>query len=107
MVTTYLNRWSIEVFYKDAKPALGFSDYQCRREPAIAKHGYLVFCAYSLLKLSVMSAPLYEKWERQLKTLGVALRRQVRRVIEPLIMACHRFLASGKNPQQVFHLLFT
>ena len=71
------------------------------------KHWYLVFCAYSLLKLSVLSAPLYEKWERQLKTIGVALQWQVRSVIEQLIMACHRLLACGRNPQQVFNLLFT
>ena len=107
IVTTYANRWSIEVFYKDAKQTLGFSDYQCRSETAIEKHWYLVFCAYSLLKLSVLSAPLYENWERHLKTIGVALRRPVRSVIEPWILACHRFLAGGRNPQQVFNLLFT
>ena len=107
IVITYMNRWSIEVFYKDAKHALGFSDDPCRSETAIEKHWYLVFCAYSLLKLSMLSAPLYENWERQLKTIGVALRRQVRSVIEPLIMACHRFLAGGRKPPQVFNLLFT
>jgi hypothetical protein len=107
IVTIYMNRWSREVFYKDAKQALGFSDDQCRSETAIEKHWYLVFCAYSLLKLSVMSAPLYENWERQLKTIGVALRQQVRSVIEPLIVACHRLLACGRNPQQVLNLLFT
>jgi SRSO17 transposase len=45
IVITYMHRWSREVFYKDAKHALGFSDDQCRSETAIETHGYLVFCA--------------------------------------------------------------
>jgi hypothetical protein len=107
IVITYMHRWSREVFYKDAKHALGFSDDQCRSETAIETHGYLVFCASSLLKLSVLSAPLSEHWDRHLNTSGVALRRQVRSVMEPLILACHRFLAGGRTPQHVFNLLCT
>jgi hypothetical protein len=45
IVTSDMNRWSIEIFYKDAKQALGFSDDQCRSETALANQWYLVCCA--------------------------------------------------------------
>jgi hypothetical protein len=45
IIGMYVQRWPTEVFYKDAKHALGFSDDQCRSETAIETHWYLVFCA--------------------------------------------------------------
>ncbi|KAF0248777.1 MAG: hypothetical protein FD167_1822 [bacterium] len=41
IILTYCCRFQIEVFYKDAKQQLGFSDYQCRTQPAIEKHWYM------------------------------------------------------------------
>lgn len=106
IINTYCCRFQIEVFYKDAKQRLGFSDYQCRREAAIRKHWYLVFCAYSLLKLDMLEAPAYQTWQRKLKTIGVAVRRQAQWVIEELILTSHKILTREANPAELFKLLF-
>lgn len=106
ILRTYCGRFQVEVFYKDAKQQLGFSDYQCRTASAIQKHWYLVFGAYSLLKLDLLRAPLYQTWQRKLKTIGVALRRQAQSLVEQLILACHRILSQGTHPEQLFELLF-
>lgn len=106
IISSYLCRWEIEIFYKDAKQELGFSDYQCRKGPAIEKHWYMVFCAYSLLKLDLLQVPLYKGMQTQLKAIGIALRRQVRIMIEKLILACHKMLCNQANARKVFKLLF-
>ncbi len=106
ILRAYCGRFQVEVFYKDAKQHLGFSDYQCRTASAIQKHWYLVFGAYSLLKLDLLRAPLYQTWQRKLKTIGVALQRQAQSLVEQLILACHRILSQGTHPEQLFKLLF-
>jgi hypothetical protein len=106
IILTYCCRFQIEVFYKDAKQQLGFSDYQCRKEPAIEKHWYLVFCAYSLLKLDMLQAPVYQTWQRKLKTISVAVRRQAQAVIEKLILTSHKLLSIETNPKALFSFLF-
>src|SRR6266446_1139669 len=88
------------------RPHLGFSDYQCRTAPAIQKHWYLVFGAYGLLRLDLLRSPLYQTWQRRLKTIGVALRRQSQALIEQMILECHRILSQGTHPEQLFKLLF-
>ena len=102
----YCGRFQIEVFYKDAKQHLGFSDYQCRTTDAIQKHWYLVFGAYSLLRLELLRSPLYQTWQRKLKTIGVALRRQSQALVEQMILECHRLLSQGTHPAELFKLLF-
>jgi len=106
ILCAYCGRFQVEVFYKDAKQHLGFTDYQCRTAPAIQKHWYLVFGAYSLLKLDLLRSPLYQTWQRKLKTIGVVLRRQAQSLVEQLILACHRILSQGTHPEQLFKLLF-
>ena len=106
ILRAYCGRFQIEVFYKDAKQHLGFSDYQCRTTDAIQKHWYLVFGAYSLLRLELLRSPLYQTWQRKLKTIGVALRRQSQALVEQMILECHRLLSQGTHPQQLFKLLF-
>lgn len=106
IINTCGGRFQVEVFYKDAKQQLGFSDYQCRRDEAIGKHWHLVFCAYSLLKLDLLQAPAYQAWQRKLKTIGVASRREAQWVIEELILASHKILMREPNPEKLFKLLF-
>jgi hypothetical protein len=106
ILRAYCGRFQIEVCYKDIKQHLGFSDYQCRTAPAIQKHWYLVFGAYGLLRLDLLRSPLYQTWQRRLKTIGVALRRQSQALVEQMILECHRILSQGTHPEQLFKLLF-
>lgn len=72
ILETYGMRWNIECFYKDAKQELGFESYQMRKLEGIMKHWYLVFLAYSLLRLAVANGRL-GKWLNA-ETIGKACR---------------------------------
>lgn len=106
IISIYCERFSIEVFYKDAKQQLGFSDYQCRREETIGKHWYMVFCVYSLLRLDMLKTPAYQRWQRKLKTISVAAKRQTQWVIEELILTSHKILSREPDPAALFEFLF-
>lgn len=49
MIKAYDERWSIEVFFKDAKQLLGLGQYQNRSYRAAVTHLHLVCFAYALL----------------------------------------------------------
>lgn len=49
IIDRYLYRWSIEVFFKDAKQLLGLTHYQCLGIDAATRHVHLVALAYALL----------------------------------------------------------
>lgn len=49
IITAYDGRWSIEVFFKDAKQLLGLGQYQNRSYGAAVIHLHLVCFAYALL----------------------------------------------------------
>ncbi len=71
----YMKRWRIEVFYRDTKQALGLESYQVRKLKAIKRHWYLVFMAYSLLKLGVKQSGLGKLVSA--RTIGEACRNVV------------------------------
>ena len=68
VLKTYHKRWGIETFYRDAKQELGLEDYQVRKLNAIRRHWYLIFVAYSLLKLGAGQGGL-GRWVNA-KTIG-------------------------------------
>lgn len=83
ILNTYGMRWTIETFYKDAKQELGFEDYQVRKLKGIMRHWYLVFFAYSLLKLGAAKGSL-GRWLNA-ETIGKACRDVIVGNIESLL----------------------
>ena len=69
-------RWKIEDFYRDAKNKLGFDQYQVRSLKEIKRHWYLVFLAYTFLKMSKLKGAFQRvfKLDVNLNTLGDLLR---------------------------------
>lgn len=61
IIETYNLRYTIEPFYKDAKQNFGLEDCQVRTLDGVKRHWYLVFLAYSLVKLSVCRSKLNGK----------------------------------------------
>lgn len=51
ILETYAGRWSIEVFFRDAKQLLGFADSQARKEQAVLRIAPLIGLLYSTLVL--------------------------------------------------------
>jgi len=106
IIATYLLRWPIETFYQDIKQHLGLDDYRMRDMTAIQKHWSLVFVAYSFLHLDCLPNSNGRKTTFPSKSLGQAVRRQGRLVIEALIMHACRLIAQGQSANDVFDSLF-
>lgn len=106
----YLQRWSIETFYRDGKQLLGLGDYRMRTLEAIQAHWCLVFVAYSLLHLACLP-PSSPKRRGKVPTLpnqsiGEACRQQGQALIQALILFAHDLLQQGHSAAQVFSELF-
>jgi len=83
ILSTYAKRWTIDAFYRDAKQELGFEDYQVRKLKGIKRHWYLVFVAYSLLRLGMAKGGL-GKWLNA-ETIGKACKDVVIESIDSLV----------------------
>jgi SRSO17 transposase len=57
VLSHYLKRWGIEVFFKMSKQNLGLGDYQFLRYRAVERYLHLVLLAYLLLTHLALSAP--------------------------------------------------
>jgi Transposase DDE domain len=106
----YLQRWSIETFYRDSKQQLGLGDYRMRSLEAIQTHWTLGFVAYSLLHLACLPPPP-TKGQGKLPSLpsqsiGEVCRQQGEALIESLILFAHYLLQQGQSAAQVFSGLF-
>ncbi len=105
IIQTYLLRWPIETFYRDAKQNLGLNDYRLRQSHAIQKHWSLVFVAYSFLHLHTLPASS-RKSNVPIKSIGQVIRQQSQQVIEDLILHAHHLLNTSPDPRLVFDQLF-
>jgi SRSO17 transposase len=110
ILSGYLQRWSIETFYRDSKQLLGFGDYRMRTLEAIKAHWCLVFVAYSLLHLACLP-PSSPKSRGKLPTsvnqsIGEVCRQQGQALIQELILFAYDLLQQGHSAAQVFVDLF-
>ncbi len=81
----YSRRWSIETFYRDAKQHLGLGDCQLRRPQGIRRYWYLVFLAYSLLKLDVEQSTIGRWIDTNLGTIGERCRNACKDLVQSLV----------------------
>ena len=110
ILVKYLQRWSIETFYRDSKQQLGLGDYRMRSLEAIQTHWTLVFVAYSLLHLACLPPPP-TKGQGKLpsfpsQSIGEICRQQGEALIQALILFAHDLLQQGQSAAQVFSDLF-
>jgi SRSO17 transposase len=110
ILSRYLQRWSIETFYRDSKQLLGFGDYRMRTLEAIQAHWCLVFVAYSLLHLACLP-PSSPKSRGKLPTslsqsIGEVCRQQGQALVQELILFAHNLLQQGHSAAEVFRDLF-
>lgn len=81
----YSRRWVIETFYRDAKQHLGMGDCQLRRYKGIRRYWYLVFLAYSLLKLDVEHSKIGRVIGANLGTIGKRCRNACMDLVQSLV----------------------
>ena len=109
-LSTYLQRWTIETFYRDGKQLLGLDQYRVRSLSAMQSHWCLVFVAYSLLHLACLPSsskpPKGKRPTRPIQTIGEVARQQGQALIEQLILFAHEQLLQGQAAAQVFTQLF-
>jgi len=106
IITSYLERWPIETFYRDSKQYLGFGDYQMRKMIAIQKHWYLVFLSYSLLHLDILNSSL-KKDENRFKTIGEVCRHQSQALVKSLVIWIHRKISKGIRLETIMDTLYS
>ncbi len=74
MVNTYSQRNWVEVFYREAKGWLGFSEYQVRDIRSLRRHFILVFCAYTFILWHKLTGGFQRRWaNKSLETFADAL----------------------------------
>lgn len=105
ILATYSRRQPIDAFYRDAKQHLGLEDCQLRNLKGIKRHWYLVFLAYSLLKLNVSKSRLSRFVESNLKTIGDVCRSTCNDLLESLVLWIYKQLIKRCTPQQILQVL--
>ncbi len=104
-LSTYLQRWTIETFYRDGKQRLGLDQYRVRSLSAMQSHWCLVFVAYSLLHLAGLPSsskpPRGKRQTHPIQTIGEVVRQQGQALIEQLILFAHEQLLQGQAAAQV------
>ncbi|PZO45736.1 MAG: hypothetical protein DCF14_24630, partial [Phormidesmis priestleyi] len=109
-LSMYLQRWTIETFYRDGKQLLGLDQYRVRAMSAMQSHWCLVFVAYSLLHLACLPSsskpPRGKRPTHPIQTIGEVVRQQGQALIEQLILFAHDQLLQGQAAAQVFTNLF-
>jgi SRSO17 transposase len=101
ILTLYSLRWPIDSFYRDAKQNLGFEKSQLRNLKGIIRHWYLVFLAYSLLKIDFLTSKL----NRSISTIGQACRKVAEHIVESLIVLVYRLFKENKSIDQVVGMI--
>jgi len=103
ILKTYLKRFTIDTFYKEAKQNLGFGSYQVRKLKGIMRHWYLVFLAYSLLKLGAATGKL-GRWT-DAKTIGKACRDVIMESLDSLVRWLYEKFRCNMNIGGIMELL--
>ena len=110
ILSKYLQRWTIETFYRDGKQLLGLDQYRVRSLSAMQSHWCLVFVAYSLLHLACLASsskpPKGKRRAYPIQTIGEVIRQQGQALVEQLILFAHDQLLQGQAAAQVFTNLF-
>ena len=98
IIKTYTERWSIEVFFKDAKQLLGLGQYQNGSYRAAVIHLHLVCFAYALLThvaIEREGAQGREKRKKAARLSTGGLQNELRRIVWDDLCVYLRGLQSG------------
>ena len=85
ILETYLTRWNIDAFYRDAKQVLGLEDYEVRKLPGTKRHWLMVFLADTLLQFNSKAEPLVECVKGGFETVGSTCRYAATEVLRSFI----------------------
>lgn len=105
ILTSFLYRWPTETFNEDAKQHLGLEDYQLRKIVGIKRHWYLVFAAYSLLRLDAEQSRLLKVVTAGLETTGQRCRAAAQEMVRTLVLWIYKQSVGEKSATQILQVL--
>lgn len=106
IISTYLQRWPIETFYRDGKQHLGFDKYQLMSMTSIEKHWVCVLTAHTMLHLQVLGLSSVKESERPIQSIGDACRYQAEESIKALVHWAQRRIEKGMSIDEALEILF-
>lgn len=105
ILTSFLYRWPTETFNEDAKQHLGLEDYQLRKIVGIKRHWYLVFLAYSLLRLDAEQSRLLKVVTAGLETTGQRCRATAQEMVRTLVLWIYKQAQGETSATQILQVL--
>jgi len=101
ILETYLLRWRIDAFYRDAKQVLGLEDSEVRKLCGSKRHWLMVFLADTLLQLSPRADPLVERVRVGFETVGSTCRYAATEVLRAFISLVMRLAQKLKSADEI------
>jgi len=101
ILKTYLKRWRIDAFYRDAKQELGLEDYEVRKLRGVRRHWLMVFLAHTLLQLSSRRGGSVEWMKAGLKTVGSRCRYAAFEVLRSFVDLVVRLAQRVKTVDEI------
>lgn len=101
ILETYLLRWNIDAFYRDAKQVLGLEDYEVRKLPGMKRHWLMVFLADTLLQFNSKAEPLVEYVKGGFETVGSTCRHAAMEVLRAFIDLVMRLAQKLKTADEI------
>lgn len=98
ILVSYMLRWKIETFYKDAKEHLGLENCQVRDSKGVHRHFSMVFLSHTLLKLGVVEGTL----SKFCSTIGKSIKSFLFGLLEKLV---YEALQSKEKINEVLKML--
>ena len=101
ILETYLFRWRIDAFYRDAKQALGLEDSEVRKLCGSKRHWLMVFLADTLLQLNPKAERLVESVKGGVKTVGSTCRFAATEVLRSFVSLVMRLAQKLKTADEI------
>ena len=101
VLETYLLRWKIDVFYRDAKQELGLEDYEVWKLSGLKRHWLMVFLADTLLQLNSKADKLVESVKSDLKTVGSTCRYATLEILKSFINLVLKLAKKAKTADEI------
>ena len=101
ILETYLLRWKIDAFYRDAKQELGLEDYEVRKLQGLKRHWLMVFLADTLLQLNAKADVFVKCVKSDLKTVGSTCRYATLEILRSFISLVLKLAEKAKTADEI------
>jgi hypothetical protein len=101
ILETYLFRWRIDAFYRDAKQALGLEESEVRKLPGSKRHWLMVFLADTLVQFNSKVVFLVERVKGGFEAVGSTCRFAATEVLCSFVSLVMRLARKLKSADEI------